>query len=336
MNSKSVFELVRSESRQDFRWCAWGNKMPKVLTTFATWKLILAVALASALTGCGSSLPDVSAVRKQMTAEQLAVGEPMVGSVGMTLVPIPAGAFLMGTATPTDTKSNDGKKPELPPGAEAEQPQHNVSITKPFFISICEVTQGQYEQVLGEAPWKGQPLTIEGKNIAASYVSWDQAVEFCKKLSEMESVTYRLPTEAEWEFACRAGSTSAFSFEDGGKLTDYAWFDQNAYKDGEQYAHAAGQKKPNAFGLYDMHGNVWEWCSDWHGSYSDENTKNEDSALIDPTGPEQGWQHAWRGGSFAENSSNLRSACRNSYGRVDYRPEFMAGFRVLREVDGAR
>ena len=303
-------------------------------TTIST--TAFAVLLIIMISGCGSSPPDASAVRKQMTAEQLAVAEPVVNSIGMTLVPIPAGEFSMGTAAPTDTKAKGGKKAELPPGAKAEQPQHKASITKPFFISICEVTQGQYEQVLREAPWKGQPLTIEGKNIAASYVSWDKAVEFCKKLSELENVRYRLPTEAEWEFACRAGTTSAFSLDDGGKLTDYAWFDQNAYKDGEQYAHAAGQKKPNAFGLYDMHGNVWEWCSDWYGSYADRIAKNKNSALVDPTGPTKGWQHAWRGGGFAENPSNLRSACRNSYGRVDYRPEFMAGFRVVKEVDSVK
>ena len=239
----------------------------------------------------------------------------------------------MGTAAPADANSKSEKKPELPPGAAAEQPQHSVRISTPFFIGICEVTQGQYEQVLGETPWKGQPLTTEGKNIAASYVSWDQATAFCKKLSEMESCTYRLPTEAEWEYACRAGTTSAFNFGDDGKLSDSAWFDQNAYKDGEQYAHAAGQKKPNAWSLYDMHGNVWEWCSDWHGSYSEQIGQSKDKALIDPTGPTKGAQHVWRGGGFAENPTNLRSACRNSYGRVDYRPEFMAGFRVVKEKD---
>jgi len=292
--------------------------------------LALVVALVIFAPGCGSSLPDVSAVKAQMTSEQLEVSDPVVNSVGITLVPVPAGDFLMGTAKP---KASNGKKPQLPPGAEAEMPQHEVRISKPFFISICEVTQKQYEQVTGETPWKGKPLTSEGATVAASYVTWKEAEDFCSKLSEIENCVYRLPTEAEWEYACRAATTSPFSFGDDQKqIGTSAWFDQNAYKDGEQYAHAVGQKLPNAWSLYDMHGNVWEWCADFHGPYAEQAKASKGKALVDPNGPDKGRQHVWRGGGFADNAVNLRSASRNSYGRVDYRPEFMAGFRVVREL----
>ena len=280
--------------------------------------------------GCGVSLPDISGVRSQMAPEQSAVGEPVVNSIGMVLVPVPHGEFLMGvSAVPGEGK----KESRLPPGAKGEQPRHTVRITQPLFISVCEVTQGQYRQVMNEAPWKGQPLTTEGDHVAASYVSWDQAEAFCRQLSQLESATYRLPTEAEWEYACRAGTTTGFGFgDDLQRLDEFAWFDQNAYKVGEQYAHSVGQKRPNAWSLYDMHGNVWEWCSDFHGSYGEQLKASKDDVLVDPTGPDKGRHHVWRGGSFAENGVNLRCSSRGSYGRIDYRPEFMAGFRVVREM----
>lgn len=280
--------------------------------------------------GCGTSLPDIAKIRSQMTPEQLGVGDPIVNSKGMIFVPIPAGEFQMGTPVPSG-KGN--KKSQLPPGADAEQPQHMVQIKEPYFMSVCEVTQSHYQQVMDESPWKDQPLTKAGDHVAASYVSWAQANAFCQKLSELENAKYRLPTEAEWEYACRAGTTTRYSFgDDGNPLTDYSWFDQNAYKAKQQYAQAVAQKLPNAWSLYDMHGNVWEWCSDFHGSYQEQLKRSKGKALIDPSGPDKGWQHVWRGGGFAENAVNLRSASRSSYGRVDYRPEFMAGFRVVKEI----
>lgn len=320
--------------------------LPKLLTSFATVSAqkanrrsrissgMLVAALVAFVSGCGPSLPAVSAVKAQMASEQLEVGDPVVNSVGMMLVPVPAGDFLMGTA---EAKASNGKKSAEPPGVDAEMPQHEVRISNPFFISICEVTQKQYEQVTGETPWKGKPLTTEGANVAASYVTWQEAEEFCSKLSKLENSIYRLPSEAEWEYACRAATTSSFSFGDDQKqIGDSAWFDQNAYKYGEQYAHAVGQKLPNTWSLYDMHGNVWEWCSDFHGSYAEQMKSSSGKALVDPVGPDKGRQHVWRGGGFADNAVNLRSASRNSYGRVDYRPEFMAGFRVVKELDSVK
>ena len=148
--------------------------------------------------------------------------------------------------------------------------QHEVTISKPFYMGVYEVTQAQYEAVMGTNPgyFKGTTNPVET-------VSWNDAVEFCKKLSEKTRQTFRLPTEAEWEYACRAGTQTAFSFgDDPSALGDYAWWNGNS----SDTPHPAGQKKPNAWGLYDMHGNVMEWCADWHGGYPK-------GPATDPSGP---------------------------------------------------
>ncbi|MBT5122983.1 MAG: formylglycine-generating enzyme family protein, partial [Planctomycetaceae bacterium] len=170
----------------------------------------------------------------------------------MKLKLIPAGTFLMGS-------------PESEEGHEDDETQHKVTISKPFYMQTTEVTQGQWKAVMGTEPWKGEDDVKEGPDYAASYVSWDDAIDYCKKLSEKEGKTYRLPTEAEWEYACRAGTETAWSFgNDEKELGDYAWNLKNAYDIGKGYAHQVGQKRPNAFGLYDMHGNVYEWCHDYY------------------------------------------------------------------------
>ncbi|QDU38637.1 Serine/threonine-protein kinase pkn1 [Maioricimonas rarisocia] len=285
-------------------------------------RILIGLFLGVVATGCGASAPDLADVKEQMNSEQRALGDPFANSVGMVFVPIPAGEFQMGSDPPKDPKKNV-------PGAETETPRHKVTITRPFYLAICEVTQKQYETVTGERPWEEQPLVVEGENYAASYISWEKAVEFCRKLSELENASYRLPTEAEWEYACRAGTEAAWSFGDDGRLlADYGWFDANAYQNGEQYPHAVGQKLPNAWVLYDMHGNVWEWCQDRYGDYGRDGTDQ-----TDPQGAETGRLRVWRGGGFNDAAVNTRSATRLSYGRRDYRPEFAAGFRVLREWD---
>jgi formylglycine-generating enzyme required for sulfatase activity len=173
----------------------------------------------------------------------------------MKLKLIPAGTFLMGS-------------PESETGRVTDEHQHNVAISKSFYMQTTEVTQRQWKAVMGTEPWKGQEYSKyvkEGANYPASYVSWDDAVAYCKKLSEKERKTYRLPTEAEWEYACRAGTETRWSFgDDENKLGDYAWYDKNAWDIDEKYAHQVGLKKSNAFGLYDMHGNVFEWCHDYY------------------------------------------------------------------------
>jgi formylglycine-generating enzyme required for sulfatase activity len=272
------------------------------------------------LTGCGGSAgPNLADVTNRMTPEQLEIGPPLINSADLILVPIPAGQFQMG---------NPAKK-----GARGgpDSPRHGVKISQPFYMSICEVTQKQYEQVMGERPWAGKPLVQEGPNNAASYISWEKATEFCAKLSEQEKTKYRLPTEAEWEYACRAQTATTWNCGDEyGDLTDYAWFDANAYKTGEQYAHPVGKKLPNYWGLFDMHGNTWEWCQDFYGRYD-----GQQITVTDPKGPDRGRVRVWRGGSFASAAANTRSTSRISYGRVDYRAEYLAGFRVVKSIEAA-
>ena len=258
-----------------------------------------------------------------MASEQLALGDPIVNSIGMVLVPIPAGEFQMGRPDSDKDKAEGWKK---------ATPQHLVNITKPYYLSICEVTQQQYEKVMGKRPWQDKPLVQEGPDYPATYVNWDDAAEFCRKLTDNEGVEYRLPTEAEWEYACRAGSMTSYGFgDDRSELKNYAWYKENAYSAGEQYAHRVARKLPNSWGLFDMHGNVWEWCQDWYAPYDAQRTN-----VSDPTGPENGRHRVWRGGAFSDPAEIVQSETRLSYGREGYRPEFLGGFRVARNtVTGA-
>jgi formylglycine-generating enzyme required for sulfatase activity len=226
-------------------------------------------------------------------AKSLRQPEEWSNSVGMKFRPIPAGTFQMGSA--------EGE------GYDNERPQHQVTITKPFWLGVHQVTQEQWRQVMGTTPWKGQSYTIEGSDVAASYVSWDDAVKFCERLSQKEGRRYRLPTEAEWEYACRAGTTTKYGFGDDEKqLGEYAWFSGNANFAGEQYAHRVGQKRPNAFGLYDVHGNVLEWCADWY-----EKEYYKKAPASDPSGPPSGSFRVLRGGSWVDEPFNLRSSYRH-------------------------
>lgn len=134
-----------------------------------------------------------------------------------------------------------------------------------FWISTTEVTQLQWKSVMGSEPWLGKDNVLEGDDVAASHISWDQAIAYCERISDMYSTKYRLPTSAEWEYCCRAGSESRYCFGDSaGWIDEYGWF--GAFSDGssrqEHFPNVTGQKRPNCWGLYDMHGNVWEWCED--------------------------------------------------------------------------
>ena len=169
----------------------------------------------------------------------------------------------------------------------------------------------------------------EGPYNPASYISWDDAVAYCKKLSEQEGKTYRLPTEAEWEYACRAGTKTAWSFGDDEKeLGDYAWYHENCCNKYmfERYPHQVRLKKPNAFGLYDMHGNVWEWCHDyWQEDYYKRSPEK------DPTGPASGDRRVCRGGTWGVYFPESRSAFRA--GTDAFTRKHSMGFRLVRELD---
>jgi len=227
-------------------------------------------------------------------------------SVGMEFVLIPEGEFLMGS-------------PSGESGADAdESPLHKVTIGEPFYLGKYEVTQEQWQKVMGNNPsyFKGDRLPVEG-------VSWKEAREFIQKLNEMEKTDrYRLPSESEWEYACRAGSSDKYSFNyDVSSLEEYAWYDANS----EDKTHPVGQKNPNPWGLYDMHGNVWEWVQDgWHDSYygapSDGSARESSSNSL----------KVRRGGSWEGSAGYCRAANRGNSGS-GYRSSGL-GFRVLRNL----
>jgi len=242
-------------------------------------------------------------------------GQPkeVVNTSGMKLLLIPAGTFTMGS--PANEKKRDD-----------DETQHQVTLTKPFHMGRTEVTQGQWKKVMGTEPWKGKSYVQEGDQNAASYISWDDATEFCGRLSQTEGKTYRLPTEAEWEYACRGGTKTAFYFgNDEAELSKYAWWGgtvRNGNARDEKYAHRVAQKLPNPFGLYDMHGNVYEWCSDWIGDYPS-------TPLTDPRGPDAGSFRVLRGGSWGDAPRGVRCAFRSG-GTPEYRDGNL-GFRLVLE-----
>jgi formylglycine-generating enzyme required for sulfatase activity len=219
----------------------------------------------------------------------------------MKLVLIPAGKFLMGS--PGDEAGRD----------EDEGPQREVVISQPFYMGVHEVTQGQYEAIMGANPSK----FIDGAKPVES-VSWDDAVEFCRRVSRRTHQHVALPTEAQWEYACRTGSKARFAFgDDDRQLSAHARYGQGA----EAGTAAVGSKKPNAWGLYDMHGNVWEWCADWYAS------SYVNAATQDPVGPLSGQSRVLRGGSWANTWEGCRCAARNkSIPDVRYNG---IGFRVV-------
>jgi len=251
---------------------------------------------------------DIAAAAEK---QRLLALPPIQNSVGMMkLLLIPAGTFTMGS--PASQKD----------GEIIIETQHQVTLTKSFYMGRTEVTQGQWKKVMGTEPWKGEGVQ-EGDDYPAVYVSWDDAVDFCKKLSAMEGKVYRLPTEAEWEYACRGGTKTAFSFgNDEAELGKYAWFRGNADAIGEDYKHRVAQKLPNPFGLHDMHGNVFEWCSDWYGDYPS-------TPLTDPRGPSSGDNRVLRGGSWVNVPNDVRCAFRR------YDPPkcryHLYGFRLVME-----
>jgi formylglycine-generating enzyme required for sulfatase activity len=217
---------------------------------------------------------------------------------------IPTGVFAMGA--PEGEEGRDGD----------EGPKHEVVISRPFHLGIHEVTQQQWEAVMGNHPSKakGNPRH------PVEQVSWEDCQEFIKKLNAMGIGTFRLPTEAEWEYACRAGSQAAYAFgDDDAKLGEYAWYRGNS----GNHPHEVGAREPNAWGLYDMHGNVSEWCGDWYDKYVMDRQ-------ADPAGPADGTRRVSRGGSWSLPSAFCRSANRDR-ASPDIRDEDL-GFRLVREI----
>jgi formylglycine-generating enzyme required for sulfatase activity len=229
---------------------------------------------------CFGQKPDEPKPAKSLTLD-------LGSGVKLEFILIPAGSFVMGT----DENSGDGD----------EFPAHKVVITQPFYLGKYEVTQEQWTQLTGQNPsrFKGPKLPVE-------IVSWNDCHKFLRRLHEKTGRSASLPTEAQWEYAARAGTTTPWSFgATETHIADFAWFVENA----ENTTHPVGTKKPNAWGLYDMSGNVWEWCTDRYQKHA-----YPEGEAIDPQGPTTGDSYIARGGAWGDTPEMLRSTARNCAG----------------------
>jgi formylglycine-generating enzyme required for sulfatase activity len=235
-------------------------------------------------------------------------------SLSIQLVWIAPGKFTMGSP-----------KGERQRGTNEDQVE--VTLTKGFWLARYEVTQFEWQTVMQTSPWAGKEFVKERDDDPATHITWDDAMKFCEKLTKAERQAgrlpadwkYTLPTEAQWEYACRAGTTTRFSFgNNDSELGDYAWYHQNAVIEGQEFAHAVGQKKPNPWGLSDMHGGVWEWCRDRFAKDLPGGTDPE-VAGADP-------HRVLRGGCWNNHSWRCRSATRNR--RTPDHHDDDSGFRI--------
>ena len=259
----------------------------------------------------GLSTDDAKAARSDLAAEDAATeaGDTRTFN-GFEMIWIPPGELMMGSPPSEKDRYDD------------EGPQHAVTISSGFWLGKYEVTKRQWKAVMGTEPWKNKNYVSVDPDSPAVYVNWNDTQEFVKRLNATGDVAYRLPTEAEWEYACRSGTKTAYSFGDSSsQLGDYAWWNGNADSKGEDYAHVVGRKPPNAWGLYDMHGNVWEWCHDWYGSYTS-------ASVTDPQGPSAGTLRVNRGGGWNRSARRSRSAHRYRY--VPNDQNAYLGFRLAR------
>lgn len=259
-----------------------------------------------------------------------AKGSNFTNFIGMKFVGIPAGSFYMGSCKPGMVCSSGSSDSDA---KDNETPQHKVRISKGFQMGMYEVTLGQFKQFIAGASRSDllnddfRRYNNHGDQDAVTKVSWNDAQAFIHWLNKKErSYHYRLPTEAEWEYAARAGRQTVYSWGNSKNVAGrYAWYDENAYNVGAKYTHAVGVKQPNAWGLYDMHGNAWEWVEDWYDARYYRN-----SPVTDPAGPRSGQYRVNRGGSWNNFVKNLRSANRN-WNSPDLRKGII-GFRLVREA----
>src|ERR1044072_3272180 len=242
-------------------------------------------------------------------AASSSAGRPVTGGTVTTALSnmkfrlIQPGAFLMG-----ETNSE-----------ENESPVHEVTIARSFYMGVYVVTQGEWRSVMGTEPWKGREFVVNSDEHPAVYVSWVDAKAFIARLNAADSDNYyRLPTEAEWGYAARAGTETKFIFGDDDSLFNaYGWYKANAYDAGTTHPQPVGRKRPNPWGLHDMHGNIWEWVEDWYyGSYAAPRRAEPDEKVV-------------RGGGYDYSSNGARSAFRNHYSPI--RSYHVIGFRLVKE-----
>jgi formylglycine-generating enzyme required for sulfatase activity len=295
--------LLQEAERNQKRWESGQRKTTRLRVAIAlAWLVFILLTIVffarrinvpSAIpppTGYSTGTNSPPAISAQVNTESAALDELRAG-----FVTISAGEFMMGSEN----------------GSAAEKPMHRVRLSQPFEIGKYEVTQAQWEAVMGN-----NPSYFKGGNRPVEQVSWYDVQEFIERLNALDDgYVYRLPTEAEWEYACRAGSNGDYA----GKLDAMAWYNDNS----QQMTHPVGTKQPNAWGLYDMHGNVFEWCQDYYdaGYYAQ-------SPSVDLQGPESGSFRVKRGGGWMFSAAFARSAARDLYAPT-YRFNFV-GFRLVR------
>jgi formylglycine-generating enzyme required for sulfatase activity len=262
------------------------------------------------MVGCGEEAPKETVQDEAVQYETTPpLGENLtVPDLNLTMIWVKPGTFMMGF-------------PEKA-GRSRNETQHQVTLTKGFYLGKYEVTQAQWEQVNRWGKnWRGNPSGFEGADHPVERVSWNDAVEFCNKPTEIEKkagrvpqgMSYQLPTEAQWEYACRAGTTTAYSWGDSISLSN-----ANYDFDVDETA-PAGKYPANPWGFHDMHGNVWEWCADWYDTYPSR-------SVIDPEGTASNRARAYRGGGWWNDGKNLRSAMR--FSQVPRYRNLGLGFRV--------
>jgi formylglycine-generating enzyme required for sulfatase activity len=260
-----------------------------------------------------AEVPEAPTLRREISVD---IGD----GVTMEFVLIPAGQYTMGSSVREQQLAlqiaRARKDKETIVRVPAEGPQHRVKISKPFYLGRYEVTQTQWTTVMGD-----NPSRFRGSLNPVERVSWDDAQSFMAKLNAAHlgnEMRFRLPTEAEWEVACRAGTATAFCFgENATLLSQHGWFKDNS----GGKTHMVGQRKPNAWGLHGMHGNVWEWCWDWYRADSYGRVPR-----VDPTGPVAGTHRVVRGGGWRSDAGRCRSSYRHSYPTAHR--EHTIGFRV--------
>ncbi|MDP6545086.1 MAG: formylglycine-generating enzyme family protein [Phycisphaerae bacterium] len=266
-----------------------------------------------------SKIPSWAKVSKAQVAEAKKLGIPVAfeNAVGVKFVLVPAGEFMMGSA---DDEVGRYK---------VEGPQHKVKIAKAFYVAIHQVTQGQWKSVMNTKPWKGKSGAKDDPANVVNWVNWNDATSFCAALEKKDGRSYRLLSEAQWEYSCRAGSTTRYFYGDDlklEKLGDYGWWGKKGWWDRkDKYVRPPGLKKPNAWGLYDMIGSVWEMCMDvMHKNYEGAPTDGSAWMTGAPSDTEPG--HPLRGGGSHSDHRRVRSASRHSY-RQSHKSHYV-GFRV--------
>jgi formylglycine-generating enzyme required for sulfatase activity len=284
---------------------AMALKKTSVNTIFRAYPLALLCCLMPALIGCSGT-----ALQKNFSMQTSRQAPHVTNSLGMSFAFVPAGSFQIGST-------------RREPGEPADETPAAITITRGFFLQTTEVTQEQWEAVMHNNP---SFFSECGKTCPVERVSWDECIEFIGKLNDLEGTdSYRLPTEAEWEYACKAEKEP-----DGvrGTLADPACF-KDPYLDKTGWycsnsggtTHPVGEKEPNTLGIYDMHGNVYEWCQDWYGPYPE-------GPASDYTGPAQGEAKVMRGGAYCYLSGHCRSSHRRRHS-PNFRNKYL-GFRLAK------